>query len=117
MTPSAVTEMDHSRIPELRIITAGVATGIPLSVWFLAFSIFLFFSLAAMKRQAKLVSAAETAPLWGICLLLLYWISRMVMITHRGWMDDDPVVFAARDKISIACAALVVVLAVAGTLM
>ncbi len=42
----------------LRIIAGGVATGIPLSVWLLAFSIFFFFALAAMKRQAELVSGA-----------------------------------------------------------
>ena len=143
----------------LRIIAGGVATGIPLSVWLLAFSIFFFFALAAMKRQAELVSGAaageekahgrgymttdlpivanmaiasgyvsvlvmalwldspavrrlydETAPLWGICLVLLYWISRMVMITHRGWMHDDPVVFAARDRVSILCGALILAL-------
>jgi 4-hydroxybenzoate polyprenyltransferase/phosphoserine phosphatase len=150
----------------LRIIAGGVATGIPLSVWLLAFSMFFFFALAAMKRQAELVSGAaageekahgrgymtsdlplvanmavssgyvsvlvlalwldssavrelysETAPLWGICLILLYWISRMVMITHRGWMHDDPVVFAARDRNSILCGALIFVLAVAGIVM
>ncbi|HSF63899.1 MAG TPA: hypothetical protein VLA78_05905, partial [Paracoccaceae bacterium] len=38
--------------------------------------------------------------LWLICPLLLYWISRMVMMTHRGFMHDDPIVFAAKDRIS-----------------
>ncbi|SDF18712.1 UbiA family prenyltransferase [Limimaricola pyoseonensis] len=147
----------------LRIIAGAVATGIPLSVWLLAFSMFFFFALAAMKRQAELVSAARaggraahgrdyrvddlplianmavssgyisvlvmalylntgavqdlyasTTPLWGICLVLLFWISRMVMITHRGWMDDDPVVFAARDRVSLICAALIFGCALAG---
>ena len=28
------------------------------------------------------------------------------MVTHRGWMTDDPIVFAARDRISIAVGAL-----------
>lgn len=150
----------------LRIIAGGVATGIPLSVWLLAFSIFFFFALAAMKRQAELVSGAaageekahgrgymttdlpmvanmaiasgyvsvlvmalwldspavrrlydETVPLWGICLVLLYWISRMVMITHRGWMHDDPVVFAARDWNSILCGLLILSFAVAGMVL
>jgi hypothetical protein len=41
----------------------------------------------------------------------------MVMITHRGWMHDDPVVFAARDRISLACAALIFVFAVGGTIL
>ena len=39
----------------MRIIAGGLATGIEPSVWLLAFSIFFFFSLAAVKRQAELV--------------------------------------------------------------
>ncbi|KJZ18664.1 UbiA family prenyltransferase [Loktanella sp. S4079] len=145
----------------LRIIAGAAATGIPLSVWLLAFSMFFFLSLAAMKRQAELkrqgqrkahgrsyeiddlplianmaVSSgyvsvlvmalylntdavaglyANPTPLWGICLVLLYWLSRMVMISHRGWMHDDPVVFAARDRISIICALCIFGFAIAGT--
>lgn len=38
----------------LRIVTGGAATGIPLSFWLLAFSIFLFLSLAFVKRYAEL---------------------------------------------------------------
>jgi hypothetical protein len=33
--------------------------------------------------------------------LLLYWTSRMWMKAHRGQVDDDPVVFAAKDWQSI----------------
>ena len=44
--------------------------------------------------------------LWAICPLLLYWISRIVMITHRGWMEDDPIVYAARDRNSIVVVVL-----------
>ena len=43
--------------------------------------------------------------LWGAPPILLYWISRMVMIAHRGGMNDDPVLFAVKDPISIACGA------------
>nr|VFJ57205.1 MAG: 4-hydroxybenzoate polyprenyltransferase [Candidatus Kentron sp. DK] len=141
----------------MRIIAGGVATGIELSVWLLAFSIFLFFSLAAVKRQAELVDMAErgqlktqgrgyhvddlpiiamiglgagyvsvlvmalyvnsptvidlyTSPaaLWGICCTLLYWLTRMVLITHRGSMHDDPVVFAAKDRVSQLCFSAIV---------
>jgi 4-hydroxybenzoate polyprenyltransferase len=45
--------------------------------------------------------------LWGVCPVLFYWVSRMVMITHRGWMHDDPVVFAFRDGNSRICFLLV----------
>jgi hypothetical protein len=36
----------------------------------------------------------------------------MVMITHRGQMHDDPVVFAAKDRISRTCFLLIVCFAV-----
>jgi len=133
----------------LRIAAGAAATGIQLSVWLLAFSAFLFFALAAVKRQAELVDMRErgisAAPgrgytvddlsivtqmatasgfvavlvfmlylnepsvralystpelLWGAGLILIYWVSRMVFVAQRGRMDDDPVVFAARDRIS-----------------
>lgn len=38
--------------------------------------------------------------IWLICPLLLYWILRMVMKTHRGQMTDDPIVFAVTDRAS-----------------
>ena len=41
-----------------------------------------------------------------VCLLLLYWISRVWFIAHRGQMRDDPVVFALRDWVSYAVGAL-----------
>ena len=34
-------------------------------------------------------------------LRLLYWVLRMVMKTHRGFMTDDPIVFAATDRVSL----------------
>lgn len=46
--------------------------------------------------------------LWGICLVLLYWISRVVLLTHRGEMHDDPIIFAVKDHISRVCGLMVV---------
>jgi hypothetical protein len=37
-----------------------------------------------------------------ICPLLLYWISRVWMIAHRGQMHGDPIVFALKDRASYA---------------
>ena len=145
----------------VRIVAGAAAGAIPLSPWMLGFSMFLFLSLAAVKRQAELVdmlaegkggragrgyvpedlpvirsmalaagyaavlvfalyissdqvTVLYTAPeaLWMVCPLLLYWVSRMVMVTHRGWMTDDPIVYAATDKASLAvvvCAAAIFV--------
>ena len=150
----------------IRVIAGGAAALLVLSPWMLAFSVFLFLALAAVKRQAELVegdpadkakiagrdyapgdlpvvemmglaagynavlvlalyisSAATddlyTSPilLWGACPVLLYWISRMVMIAHNGEMDDDPVVFAVRDAVSLLCGALVLGFAVAAAFL
>lgn len=141
----------------MRIIAGGVAAGIGLSVWLLAFSVFFFFALAAIKRQAELVDnakAGKLAPsgrgyrvddlaivsqmsiasgyvsvmvlalyinspsvsllygsppvLWGICLVLLFWLSWVAMVTHRGEMHDDPIVYAVKDRISRICGFLIV---------
>jgi 4-hydroxybenzoate polyprenyltransferase len=40
-------------------------------------------------------------PLWLVCPLLLYWISRVWLLASRGEMHDDPVVFALRDRNSL----------------
>jgi 4-hydroxybenzoate polyprenyltransferase/phosphoserine phosphatase len=44
--------------------------------------------------------------LWLLCVVLIYWIGRVLVLTHRGQMHDDPVVFAASDKASLATAAV-----------
>lgn len=149
----------------IRIIAGGAAADIQLSVWLLAFSVFFFLSLAAVKRQAELidnvnrgklrpsgrgyhvddlpiistisVSAGYVAvmvltlyvnspktvllynypeALWGICATLLYWITRTVLIAHRGDMHDDPVVYAAKDRVSQICFILILASAAIATL-
>jgi len=133
----------------LRILAGSAAVTIWPSHWLLAFSTFLFFSLALVKRygelavmkriegdhakareyeltDAELLSAMGVASgylavlvlalyinsekahslygqyelMWFLCPLLLYWISRVWLIAHRGRMPDDPVVFAAQDRTS-----------------
>jgi 4-hydroxybenzoate polyprenyltransferase/phosphoserine phosphatase len=37
---------------------------------------------------------------WLLCPLILYWISRTWLFAYRGWMHEDPVVFAIKDRIS-----------------
>jgi 4-hydroxybenzoate polyprenyltransferase len=49
--------------------------------------------------------------LWLIVPLLIYWIYRVWLIASRGELDDDPVVFAMRDKVSLGVGALVVAVA------
>ncbi|MEM8791663.1 MAG: UbiA family prenyltransferase [Pseudomonadota bacterium] len=138
----------------LRIIAGAAATSIVISQWLLAFAMFLFLALAAVKRQAEMTDLEKTDPtratgrpyqvedlpvirsiamsagyaavlvmalyinsataviiyplpeaLWLICPLLLYWTTRMVMVTHKGRMTDDPIVFTLRDRASWAVGA------------
>ena len=49
--------------------------------------------------------------------MLLYWLSRMVILTQRGHMHDDPVVFAARDRASQICVLLMAAFAIGGALL
>ena len=41
---------------------------------------------------------ARPVLLWFICPLLLYWISRVWFLAHRGEIEDDPLFFAVRDR-------------------
>lgn len=48
---------------------------------------------------------------WLCCPLLLYWISRMWIGARRGKIDDDPLVFALRERVSLMVLGLILVLA------
>lgn len=148
----------------VRIVAGAEATQITLSFWMLLFAIFIFLSLAIVKRYAELHAARQRGQLkasgrgyqvddlallqslgsasgyisvlvlglyvnspdisaqyshpkyvWMLCPILLYWISRVWMRTHRGRMHDDPLVFALKDRISLLtglAAAIVLWLAV-----
>ena len=32
--------------------------------------------------------------------LVIYWLGRLTLLANRGTMSDDPVVYAARDRVS-----------------
>jgi len=145
----------------VRIVAGAAAAALALSFWLLAFAVFLFLSLAFVKRYAELevqllsgktkahgrgyytsdapliqtlgVTAGYGAVLvlalylnsdailrlyrtpelmWAAVPVLLFWISWMWMQAHRGQMHDDPLVFAVKDKASLAAGvAFAVVLA------
>jgi 4-hydroxybenzoate polyprenyltransferase len=44
--------------------------------------------------------------MWAAIPVLLFWVSWMWMQAHRGNMHDDPVVFAVKDKASLAAGAI-----------
>ncbi|MFO1056675.1 MAG: UbiA family prenyltransferase [Dongiaceae bacterium] len=140
----------------VRMLAGAVATGIALSAWLGAFSLFLFTSLALIKRASELADRAAAGlgdpagrgyrvtdlpivealaaasgftailvfglylhsdavallyrspnRLWLVCVILVYWLGRVLILTHRNEMHEDPVVFAATDRTSQAlCRAL-----------
>jgi 4-hydroxybenzoate polyprenyltransferase/phosphoserine phosphatase len=141
----------------MRLVAGSVATGVENSSWLLMFSMFIFLSLALVKRYVELADAKEAEsdkPAAGrgyvagdlelvaslgtgsgylaalvlalyvnspqvvllylhpkmlllVCPLLLFWISRVWLLTHRGQMHDDPVVFTLKDKTSYAVGLLI----------
>ena len=131
----------------IRIIAGATAINVPLSYWLLAFSMFIFLSLALIKRFSELKNLIEQGEtnslsrgyhtddlpavslfgissgyisvlvlvfythdlqadtlystpdwLWFVAVAILYWISRMWLLAFRGQMNEDPVLFAIRDR-------------------
>jgi 4-hydroxybenzoate polyprenyltransferase len=72
--------------------------------------------LCLYARSAE-VSALYDNPaqlLW-LCPVVLYWLSRVWLLSGRGELDHDPVLFAVRDRTSWALAAVAVsILALGG---
>lgn len=152
----AVDVMALAMLYTVRIIAGAAACGLALTFWVLAFSMFIFLSLALVKRYSELHEARKKGRtgktrgrgyypadlemisslgassgylavmvlalyihdkatealyafpqvIWLACPLLLFWITRVWMLTHRGEMHDDPVVFAIRDRTSLLVGAL-----------
>ena len=53
-----------------------------------------------ISTPAVLEGYARPKLLWLIGVLLLYWTGRVALLANRGVVDDDPVVFALRDRTS-----------------
>ena len=149
----------------LRILAGGAATTTAISPWLSSLAVFLFLSLAMVKRFSELanlrdrgldishgrgylvtdleqIRAFGTASayaavvvfslyisrpdvfslyrhpgrLWLIVPLMLYWLSRVWLLASRGDLDEDPVIFAIRDRVSIALAIGTVILAIFATM-
>ena len=66
----------------------------------------------ALYLNSQQVTRLYYSPgfLWLICPLLLYWISRMWLKSHRGEMHSDPLVFTLKDKGSYVVVLLMLVI-------
>jgi 4-hydroxybenzoate polyprenyltransferase len=97
---------DYSRGDMGMVMTAGVSSG---TVSVLVFVLYL-------QSQASLTLYPRQQLLWLIAPLLLYWILRLWFFASRGALHQDPVVFAATDRVTalvgVVIAAVVVVASV-----
>ena len=46
--------------------------------------------------------------MWPICGILLYWLMRIWLLAHRGEMNQDPILFAIKDRTSLILGGLVI---------
>jgi 4-hydroxybenzoate polyprenyltransferase/phosphoserine phosphatase len=142
----------------LRIVAGHAATELRFSFWLLLLAMFLFLSLALVKRYSELdalqkedktsawgraYSVKDITPigtlgvvsglmsvlimalyinspdvtllyrypgfLWLTLPVILHWTSRMWLLTYRGEMHDDPILFAVKDPTSYLAGILVIV--------
>jgi 4-hydroxybenzoate polyprenyltransferase/phosphoserine phosphatase len=93
------------RVEDLSIIeTVGPTSGY-LAVLVLA--LYINSENATMK-----LLYTHPRALWLICPLLMYWITRLWFIVKRRELDEDPVLFVIRDRVGIAIAIVIAVLAI-----
>lgn len=52
---------------------------------------------------------SHRSALWGVFAAMLFWVSWMWMSAFQGKMHDDPIVFALKDRTSLAAIAAIVV--------
>lgn len=83
----------------------GVATSVTSA---LVFTLFV-----ADPETARLY--ANPQLLWLTVPLLLWWLMRVWLFAHRGQMNEDPILFAIRDRSSILCASAIGVVFVVAT--
>jgi 4-hydroxybenzoate polyprenyltransferase len=84
-----------------QIRSFGTASG------FVAVLVFTFY----ISRPDVEVLYRHAMRLWLIVPLLLLWLMRVWLKASRGELDDDPVIFAIRDKMSLAIGAAVAAIA------
>ena len=82
------------------LLAFGASSGVASLVVFALFT-------SAMVEDPK-PSYASPEWLWGVLGVVSYWLMRMWLITARGLMTEDPILYAARDRVSLMLAALIV---------
>jgi len=55
-----------------------------------------------LNSDSVLVLYRQPEIVWGAVPVMLFWVSWMWMQAHRSQMHDDPLVFAVKDRPSLA---------------
>jgi 4-hydroxybenzoate polyprenyltransferase len=72
-----------------------------------AFSAVVVFALYLQSAAVHVIYSSPQYLNFALPVLV-YWLARLVVLTHRGRVAADPIVFAVRDSASWICAALMV---------
>jgi 4-hydroxybenzoate polyprenyltransferase len=83
------------------------ATSMGSASGFIAALVFMLYVDSAAVR----LSYRQPALLWLILPILLYWLGRIWFLVGRDQMEDDPVRFAIKDRVSLACAVTISLIA------
>jgi 4-hydroxybenzoate polyprenyltransferase len=91
------TNRNYRKIDLDLVATLAAASG------FNAVTVFTLYISSDTVRQLY----AHPRVLWLICPILMYWIGRILMLAHRRHVDEDPIIFAVKDRISIVAVAMI----------
>ena len=69
-----------------------------------------------VSSSAALQQYASPELLWGLVPLILFWQMRLWLSTERGYMHDDPIVYASKDWVSWIVAVCVVAVVILSSL-
>jgi len=85
-----------------------MVTGMGTASGYIAALVFMLY----VESSAVRVQYREPSLLWFVLPVLLFWLGRIWLLAGRGQMQEDPVKFALRDRQSLACVAIVALIAV-----
>jgi 4-hydroxybenzoate polyprenyltransferase len=151
-----------SALYTLRMLAGAAATDTYISPWLAAFAVFMFLSLAMVKRFSELQNVRSAGTqlsngrgyllndieqvrsfgtssafaaivifsvyigqpevhslyhhhnrMWLMTPLMILWLCRVWLLASRGELDEDPVVFALTDRMSLLMGAAAVAIALA----
>lgn len=85
------------------VMMSGIASGI---VSILVLALFI-------KSASPTFRSGTPDLLWGLCLVLLYWLNRIWMMARRGQVSGDPIAFAITDRRSIVLGVISLLLVLA----